>query len=66
MIFILVFTVAGCSADNSPSSSVDDKRLSVQTAFDADDYYARLESCVKQIREKTDFEPDIALVLGSG
>ncbi len=34
--------------------------------FDAGDYYSRLERCVNQIREKTDFVPDIALVLGSG
>ncbi|MBQ7505202.1 MAG: purine-nucleoside phosphorylase [Ruminococcus sp.] len=63
---ILVFTIAGCSADSSRTSTDNDKWLSVQTDFNADDYYSRLESCVKQIREKTDFVPDIALVLGSG
>ncbi len=28
--------------------------------------YEKLESCVKAVREKTDFVPDVALVLGSG
>lgn len=28
--------------------------------------YEKVESCVKAIREKTDFVPDVALVLGSG
>ena len=65
LIMILVFALTGCSANISQSSD-DDEQLSVQTDFDADDYYARLENCVKQIREKTDFVPDIALVLGSG
>ena len=43
-----------------------DKNSEVQVDFDAEDYYTRLERCVEQIREKTDFVPDIALVLGSG
>lgn len=30
------------------------------------DYMARLEKCVKQIRKVTDFEPEIAITLGSG
>lgn len=30
------------------------------------DYMKRLENCVKQIRKITDFEPEVALVLGSG
>ena len=29
-------------------------------------YYARLEHCVEQIREKTDFVPEIVIVLGTG
>ena len=65
LIMILVLTVTGCSA-NSSQPSDDDKQPGVQTTFDANEYYARLESCVDQIREKTDFVPDIALVLGSG
>jgi len=63
---ILVLALTGCSANNNQSSDDADNRLSVQTRFDADDYYARFENCVKQIREKTDSVPDIALVLGSG
>ena len=34
--------------------------------FDADRYYQLLLDCVKQIKEKTDFAPDTAVVLGSG
>ena len=66
LIMILVFTFAGCSSNSSQSADDDDKQVNVQTGFDADAYYERLENCVKQIREKTDFVPDIALVLGSG
>ena len=67
MIFTLVLAFGGCAA-NAPQSTADEggKWKSVQVNFDADDYYSRLESCVEQIREKTDFVPDIALVLGSG
>ncbi len=28
--------------------------------------YDRLEKCFKQVREKTDFQPEVALILGSG
>lgn len=52
--------------NNDKQPDNDEKWLSVQTNFDADEYYKRLENCVDQIREKTDFVPDIALVLGSG
>jgi purine-nucleoside phosphorylase len=34
--------------------------------FDADAYYKVLLNCVRQIKEKTDFVPDVAVVLGSG
>ncbi len=34
--------------------------------FDADAYYKVLLNCVRQIEEKTDFVPDVAVVLGSG
>lgn len=53
---MLAFMCVACAGKNSE----------VQVDFDADDYYTRLERCVEQIREKTDFVPDIALVLGSG
>lgn len=35
-------------------------------AFDAEAYMQRLDGCVQQIRAKTDFVPDIVIVLGSG
>ena len=63
---ILMLTITGCTANSSRSSDDDNEQLSMQVGFDADEYYERLESCVAQIREKTDFVPDIALVLGSG
>ena len=66
MIFSLVFIFGGCAAKEEQSSNSDGKWKNVQVEFEADDYYSRLENCVKQIREKTDFVPDIALVLGSG
>ena len=34
--------------------------------FDADAYYKVRLNCVRQIKEKTDFVPDVAVVLGSG
>lgn len=34
--------------------------------FDADAYYDVIKNCAEQIRKKTDFKPDIVLVLGSG
>ena len=75
LILTLALIVGGCSANTSTASAdmaatrasgEDDKWENVQVEFDAEDYYARLERCVAQIREKTDFVPDIALVLGSG
>ena len=66
MILALVLTFSGCAANTAQSPADDNKWDNVQVVFDADEYYSRLESCVKQIREKTDFVPDIALVLGSG
>lgn len=75
LILTLALIVGGCSANTSTASAdmaathasgEDDKWENVQVEFDAEDYYARLERCVRQIREKTDFVPDIALVLGSG
>ena len=75
LILTLALIIGGCSANTSTASAdtgatqpsgEDDKWENVQVEFDAEDYYARLERCVAQIREKTDFVPDIALVLGSG
>lgn len=70
MILTLMLIVGGCSVNVNTTATQpteeDSKWENVQVEFDAEDYYARLERCVKQIREKTDFVPDIALVLGSG
>ena len=37
-----------------------------QKDFEAEAYYDALEICAMQIRDMTDFEPEIAIVLGSG
>ncbi len=67
MILALVLALGGCASNTKQASaSDDDKWKNVQVEFDAEDYYSRLERCVKQIRQKTDFVPDVALVLGSG
>lgn len=66
LILALVFIFAGCSATVSQPTEAGENQDDVLVRFDADDYYARLESCVNQIRKKTDFVPEIALVLGSG
>ncbi len=66
LVLALALAFGGCAAKQTQSSNEDSKWESVQVEFDAEDYYSRLESCVKQIREKTDFVPEIALVLGSG
>ena len=62
----LMAALCGCAADKPQTSDASTRDEVVEVDFDADDYYARLERCVQQIREKTDFVPDVALVLGSG
>ena len=37
-----------------------------QREFDADAYYDVIKKCAEQIREKTDFKPEIVIILGSG
>ena len=66
MVFALVFALGGCASNTGQSPQGENHPDSAQVKFDAEAYYARLESCVKQIREMTDFVPDIVLVLGSG
>ncbi len=66
MVLTLVLILGGCTAKTDLSTNENGNWESVQVQFDATDYYSRLERCVQQIREKTDFVPDIALVLGSG
>lgn len=62
----LMAALCGCAADKPQTSDAATRDEVVEVDFDANDYYARLERCVQQIREKTDFVPDVALVLGSG
>lgn len=62
----LMAALCGCAADKPQTSDAATRDEVVEVDFDADEYYARLERCVQQIREKTDFVPDVALVLGSG
>lgn len=66
MVLTLVLILGGCTAKTDLSTNENGNWENVQVQFDATDYYSRLERCVQQIREKTDFVPDIALVLGSG
>lgn len=66
MVLTLVLILGGCTAKTELSTNENGNWENVQVQFDATDYYSRLERCVQQIREKTDFVPDIALVLGSG
>ncbi len=54
-----IFTAALCGCSNS------DPEEKSQTSY-AETYYSRLESCVKQIEAKTDFKPEVVLVLGTG
>ena len=66
LALVLMEALCGCAADKPQTSDAATRDEVVTVDFDADDYYARLERCVQQIREKTDFVPDVALVLGSG
>lgn len=54
------------SAATSPAAGESTPAMDAATTFDADAYMQSLEKCVQQIRTKTDFEPEIAIVLGSG
>lgn len=65
MVMVLMLALTGC-AFSGEGSIAKDLESKILTKFDAKDYYSRLEHCVDQIREKTDFVPDIVLVLGSG
>lgn len=72
---LLVFALAGCSQTNTSDTAAADIAVSQAQpeespyghgSFDVDSYITVLKNCVKQIQAKTDFVPDIALVLGSG
>lgn len=59
----------GSGADQNNSAAAPGQVFSPSGGLalqDAEEYYQRLLSCRDQIREITDFEPDIAIVLGSG
>lgn len=56
IIVLLSLTLVGCVKKQN------DQALMVDTS----DEYELLQDIVKQIREKTDFEPKVAIVLGSG
>ena len=72
LVLMMIASLAGCSANTAgtaakESATADEASELIKTdTFEADDYMNRLKSCVKQIKEKTDFVPDIVLVLGSG
>ena len=65
MALLVIITLAGCAATDTTNTNETGGKDMINH-FDADAYYARLEHCAEQIRKKTDFVPDIALVLGSG
>lgn len=64
--FALVLAACAQGSTASGGAPFDDQPITSQRSFDAETYYAQLEDCVTQIREVTDFKPDIAIVLGSG
>ena len=61
----LMFAVTLCGCGASASDTAATQEGAGQTP-DADEYYAQLMSCKEQIQEITDFEPEVAIVLGSG
>ena len=63
LLLALCLSACGVGAGAQGNDASDNN---TDTAFDAEAYYKRLESCRDQIRSKTDFEPDIVVVLGTG
>ena len=59
----LVLILAACF---SVTSWADNEYTTRQRDFEAEAYFDTLEMCALQIRELTDFEPEYAIVLGSG
>lgn len=72
LTLLFLFALTACSQADSkaePTSATADQaavNTASDQAFDAKKYYKTLQNCVSQIKAKTDFVPDIALVLGSG
>ena len=67
---VLCLGIICCGCGSTESSGEDDQGINSEGnplgVEDEDEYYARLESCAEQIRDITDFEPEVVLVLGSG
>ena len=63
---LIAASLASCSVAIKSADTDKAQAEEVVIDFDADNYYTRLTNCVRQIKEKTDFVPDIVLVLGSG
>ncbi|MBQ9515312.1 MAG: purine-nucleoside phosphorylase [Ruminococcus sp.] len=63
---LIAASFVSCNTANKSADTDKAQAEEVVTDFDADTYYTRLTECVRQIKEKTDFVPDIVLVLGSG
>ena len=59
---LLVSGLSGCSEQNAQVKG----QAQEERASYAGSYYERLESCVKQIEDVTDFKPEVVLVLGTG
>ena len=72
LVSILILSFAGCTKKNEvlseqASESTEDAVYTGEfNDFNVDEYYDSLLHCVEQIQERTDFVPDIVLVLGSG
>ena len=68
LTLLFLFALTACSKAEPTPATQDQSDVSAvsKEAFDAKAYYKTLQSCVSQIKAKTDFVPDIALVLGSG
>lgn len=62
IVIAILLTAALCGCGSSDSNGSNE----LQQAASADDYSARLEHCVEQIEQITDFKPEIVVVLGTG
>ena len=65
VITALLLTAFLCGCEN-PAPEKADEAEETEMAVEADDYYARLESCRDQIKKIYDFEPEVVVVLGTG
>lgn len=65
-LILLVVLMTGCTGKNVTTENGGPRMTETPGSFDAKAYYERLQHCAEQIRQKTDFVPEIVLVLGSG